>query len=138
MRTERTLLRSLTRYGTIFVVGVAALLFLTLGFGREYLRNREIERNIANLEAQNSELEQQKLEALSVIDSLSSEYYLESEARQKRGLAKPGEEMIVINTAMMGGAATDNDDVAARQVANVVRWYYYFFDKNAFEALSVL
>ena len=78
------------KFGTIFLVNVAVLAFLVLGFGREYLRNVEIERSIADLNAQNDALQGKQLESLSVIEQLSSEYYLEGEARRKHGLAKEG------------------------------------------------
>ncbi|MBI1908220.1 septum formation initiator family protein [Candidatus Uhrbacteria bacterium] len=138
MRAERTAFQAVARFGTLFIVGVVVLGFLALGFGREYLRNREIERSIAALEAQNAELEGEQLEALAVIESLSSEYYLEGEARQKRGLAKPGEELVVIETAYAAGdedvAATADDETAP----NILRWYYYFFAREKFEALAAL
>lgn len=126
------------KFGTIFLVNLAVLAFLVLGFGREYLRNLEIERSIADLEAQNEALEGKKLESLSVIESLSSEYYLEGEARRKHGLAKPGESLSIVDS---GGAAANtydmtDDDVAA--AGNAVRWWEYFFDHAAFEDLRTL
>lgn len=138
MRSERTVWRSLTRFGTLFVAGVVVLVFLGLGFGREYLRNREIERNIAELEAQNDELESEQLAALSVIESLSSEYYLEGEARRKRGLASPGEELVVIGGADAAGTDVLVANDATKEAANIVRWYYYFFNRRAFDALTTL
>lgn len=138
MRSERSLLRTVARFGTLFVVGVVVLAFLALGFGREYLRNLEIERSIAALEAENADLEGEQLAALSVIEALSSEYYLEGEARQKRGLARPGEELIVIEEAyaagIEGASATEGDD----GISNPVRWFYYFFDREKFDAFRSL
>lgn len=126
------------KFGTIFIVNLAVLAFLVLGFGREYLRNLEIERSIADLEAQNAALEGRRLESLSVIESLSSEYYLEGEARRKHGLAKPGESLSIVES---GAAATDayetiDDDVATAH--NAVRWWEYFFDHTTFEGLRTL
>lgn len=128
---------SFKKFGTIFLVNVVVLAFLILGFGREYLRNMEIERSIADLNAQNAELEGKKLESLSVIEQLSSEYYLEGEARKKHGLAKPGEELSIVD----GGATTDavreeTDDVTV--ASNMLRWWKYFFDPAAFQELPPL
>lgn len=132
---ERSFFRTLAKLGTVFVVNVVVLGFLILGFGREYLRNLEIERNISMMEKDQAALEGKKLEALSVIESLSSEYYLEQEGRMKHGLAKPGEELVIVHTANAQdlGAAGEGEEVAAQ--SNVWRWYLYFFDHRAFETL---
>lgn len=138
MRNEHSLWRTITRFGTLFVVGVVALGFLGLGFGREYLRNIEIERSVAELEKANADLEHDQLAALSVIEALSSEYYLEGEARQKRGLARPGEELIVIEEAYAADSYDDQNDALDDDASNLVRWFYYFFDQEKFETLVQL
>ncbi len=138
MRTERPWLRSITKFGTVFVIGVAVLFLLCLGFGREYLRNREIERNIHDLQVQNDELSGKQLAALSVIQSLSSEYYLEGEARAKRGLAKPGEEEVVIQQPETTDLTITDTRNEAASASNLRRWYYYFFDKQKFAELRAL
>lgn len=135
MTSERPLFRRFAKLGTLFVVNVAVLGFLVLGFGREYLRNREIEHSIDMLEAEQAELEGRRLESLSVIESLSSEYYLEQEGRKKQGLAKPGEELIVVNTARAASVDDDVQTAPASMYPNVLRWYLYFFDHAAFEDL---
>lgn len=136
MTTERHTLRNIRKLGTIFIVNLAVLAFLVLGFGREYLRNLEIERNIEDLEAQNAELEGEKLESLSVIESLSSEYYLEGEARRKHGLAKAGEQLVIVDDADAGTVSIDVGDDA--MTSNAERWWEYFFDHGSFEERRTL
>lgn len=129
--------RLLAKLGTLFVVNVVVLTFLVLGFGREYLRNLEIERNIAFLEQENAHLEGEKLESLSVIESLSSEYYLEQEGRLKHGLAKPGEQLVIVYDAQAASVSGEDEDTASH-ISNPVRWYYYFFDHARYEQLQQL
>lgn len=138
MAAERGMLRTVRRLGTIFIVNLAVLAFLILGFGREYLRNLEIERNIADMEAQNEELEGQKLESLSVIESLSSEYYLEGEARRKHGLAKPGEELVIVEDADARATTVATSAEDATSASNAAHWWEYFFDYGTFEARRTL
>lgn len=126
------------KFGTIFIVNLAVLAFLVLGFGREYLRNLEIERSIADLEAQNAALEGRRLESLSVIESLSSEYYLEGEARRKHGLAKPGETLAIVENSGAVAAAYEEAADATTTTNNAVRWWEYFFDHTTFEGLRTL
>ena len=124
------------KFGTIFLVNAAVLAFLVLGFGREYLRNVEIERSIADLNAQNDALSGKQLESLSVIEQLSSEYYLEGEARRKHGLAEPGEELTIIDSGQATGELpTTNYQLPT---SNVVRWWQYFFDRDAFNDVAAL
>ena len=128
---------SLPKISLIVAVNLVILGFLLVGFGREYWRNIEIERDIASLKAESERLSGQKLESLSLINDLSSEYYLEGEARAKRGMGDPGEHLIVVDlpdeTAPVGqvaGIATDES------ISNPTRWWYYFFNQARFEAMS--
>ena len=121
---------------TRLIVGVNVVLFLLIGFGfgEEYLRNREIELEISRMESENAALESQKLSSLSLIDSLSSSYFVEGEARQN-GFGKDGEQLIIVqndqNTAISSNPKVSHDDVP-----NPLRWYYFFFDPVKFSELS--
>lgn len=134
---QAVVLKKLTKLGTIFVVNIVLLGFLALGFGREYLRNLEIERNIRMLEEQNAELAHEQLQALAVIETLSSEYYLEGEARKKHGMAKAGEELIIVSDTALQ-AEHETAVAAAAEVSNPTRWFYYFFDHAQFQKLQSL
>lgn len=130
---------SLPKISIAVAVNLVILGFLFVGFGREYWRNIEIERDIAALQAENERLAGQKLESLALISDLSSEYYLESEARTKRGMGEPGEQLIIVelpeDEAPQGevlGIATDES------ISNPTRWWYYFFNRARFDAMSDL
>lgn len=113
--------------------------FLVVGFGREYWRNREIEDEIAALQAEGERLSGEKLESLALINDLSSEYYLEGEARAKLGMGDPGEHLIIVDlpddpasSGVVAGIATDES------ISNPTRWWYYFFNPVRFEAMNGL
>ena len=118
------------------MANVAFFALLGLGFGREYLRNLEIEREIGQMQAENDRLEADRLAAVDLISSLSSTYYLESEARTKRNMGLPGESLIVVEQA----SAAASDDMAAgasaETVANPLRWGYFFFDPDRYRELQ--
>jgi len=120
---------------------VVAIIFV-VGFGREYLREREIATQIASLEAENSRLDGKKLEFLDLIDKLSSQYYLEGQARTKEGLAKPGETLLVVDAGQSATTVTAGKVLGATDslegVNNPTRWFYYFFDRSKFDAISKL
>ncbi len=130
---------SLPKISLIVAVNLIILAFLFVGFGREYWRNIEIERDIAALQAENERLAGQRLESLSLISDLSSEYYLEAEARTKRGMGEPGEQLVIVDLpdeetpeGEVLGIATDES------ISNPTRWWYYFFNQARFEAMDEL
>ncbi len=116
------------------ILPVILLLLVGFGFGEEYLRNREIEDQIAQMQAENAKLDADRLSSLKLIDTLSSSYYVESEARQS-GMGKEGEQLIIVENGSVNDGivvpVVSHDDVP-----NPVRWFNYFFDHAAFEALS--
>jgi cell division protein FtsB len=117
----------------IVLVNVILFALIGFGFGEEYLRNRDIEAEIARMQAENATLEAERLSSLSLIDTLSSAYYVEGEARQS-GMGKEGEELIIVQN---NGANIEVKPVVSYDdVPNPLRWYYYFFDRAQFEMLQ--
>ncbi|MFZ2681900.1 MAG: septum formation initiator family protein [Patescibacteria group bacterium] len=130
---------SFKKVSLIVAINLIVLGFLFVGFGREYWRNIEIERDIAALQAEHDKLVGEKLESLALISDLSSEYYLESEARTKRGMGEPGEQLVIVDLpeaqqpdGEVLGIATDVS------ISNPTRWWYYFFDRQALEDMGEL
>ena len=124
--------------GVFILVNVVILFFLVIAFGREYVGNIQVEREIRALEEQRQQLEQDKLSTLNLIEELSSEEYLEEEARTKFGLAEPGETLIVIQD---GDSIIQDVDELLREdepviIPNQKKWFYLFFDRNAYEELQ--
>ncbi len=125
--------RHTSRARWIVLVNVVLFALIGFGFGEEYLRNRDIEAEIARMQSENAALEAERLSSLTLIDTLSSAYYVESEARQS-GMGKEGEQLVIVEDALeddMGTSVMTYDDVP-----NPLRWYYYFFDRAQFEALQ--
>ncbi|MCR4312494.1 MAG: septum formation initiator family protein [Candidatus Uhrbacteria bacterium] len=133
MTTERRGEKTRSRLKIAIILNLVIFSVLGFGFGREYLRNLEIEQEIARMEGENDRLEADRLEAMRLIQDLSSTYYLEGEARTKRGLGEPGETMIIVKD---DGDASDADEAVPltdTTIVNPLRWYYYFFDHARFD-----
>ncbi len=118
------------------ILPVVLLILVGFGFGEEYLRNKEIEAQIAEMQQENAKLDADRLASLQLIDTLSSSYYVEGEAR-KNGMGKEGEQLIIVegqsaaNSEPQTAASTDD-------IPNPLRWYDYFFDHEAFAQLGGL
>lgn len=132
--------KSVSKAGLFMLVNVVIFFFLVIAFGREYVGNIQIDREIEQLEQEKARLESDQLNTLSLIDQLSSEEYLEREARTKHGLAEPGETLVVIqepgsNIGEVDSALFDEEVVP---VPNTTKWFYYFFDRQAYGDLKTL
>lgn len=115
-------------------VSAVLLVFLIIAFGKEYVGNMQIEREIAQLQDQKNSLETRKLFTLDLIDELSSEYYLEQEGREKQGLAREGETLVVINddkNDLLSSATVQVSGLLGTD--NTIGWFYYFFAPAQFE-----
>lgn len=120
------------------VINVLVLFFLVIAFGREYVGNIQIEREIAQLQEEKELLEQDQLHTLALIDQLSSEYYLESEARTKQGLAREGETVYVIQDDQLNqdGSEDGSGQMSQYDASNPVKWFFYFFHPTLFQSLQ--
>lgn len=128
------------------LAGVFSVLVLSgLAFGRQYVHNRQIEQDIANLQKQADGLAANNLHISDLQNALQTESYLEREARLKLGLKKPGEHVVVIQDKAAAVPAFQSlDDLqanaatpeAAPEVPNPKRWWAYFFDRRQYEALA--
>ncbi|MBU1126056.1 septum formation initiator family protein [Patescibacteria group bacterium] len=128
-----------SKIGFIVLANVVILFFLIIGFGREYVSNIQIEREIRERDTERITLLDEQAETLRLIEQLSSEYYLEKEARLKHGLGRDGETVIIVQDGETSGYGLDqlstDDGDQIEVIENPTKWFYYFFDKSAFSAL---
>ncbi|MEK7105681.1 MAG: septum formation initiator family protein [Patescibacteria group bacterium] len=131
------------------IINLVILFFLVFSFGREYMKNASIEREIANLQADKEALETQNVELLSLGQTIQTQFFLEKEGRLKYGLRKPGEQLVVVTDEQTNTpTATSSEQIAASDAAaevlsvesasisNPTRWWYYFFKHDAYDALQ--
>lgn len=149
---QRPLWQRLLSLRLFLVVNVIVLGLLGLSFGREMVRTVEIQRDIASLKNQADELAARNLQMTQLNAAFQTESFVESEARLKLGMKKPGEEVLVIQhpdtpTPTVAGEQTSADAEATQladasvsadgsSIANPTKWWYYFFDSSRFTQLS--
>ncbi len=127
---------------------VMILALLGMAFGRQILRNHEIEGEIAKLQSQEKELRARNLHLGDLQQALQTESFLEREARLKLDLKKPGEQLVIIQDKtsasepfktleeLMGtDAASDAQGSTASHGMNPRHWWCYFFDRSCFANL---
>ena len=93
---------------------------------------------VRELEEERALLESEQLNTLQLIEDLSSEYYLEGEARTKHGLGYEGETLIVVQTDDDADSLFDDAADSLHVIPNYKRWFFYFFDREAYDELASL
>jgi len=141
-RGRRTL-PSLFRHRLFLLFNILLLLFFAFSFGREYMRNRQIQATIMELEGRARDLEQRNVEIAGINAQLESESFLEQEARLRLGLVKPGERVVVVSETPsekvnIGGEEISGDIVEDLPQTMSARWQAYFFDTETFDRLKLL
>lgn len=146
-----TFIQCLIKWRFFFVVNLLLIIFLGMTLGREFLRSREIQKEISALQEQADQLAVRNVTLSQLQTAVQTESFIEREARLKLGLKKPGEEMVVVKEEMENGGITGSDGNAKDEidplglvldkknesirVANATKWWYYFFNKSAYSAL---
>lgn len=120
---------------------VAALAVLAVlsgaGFGREYLRSRQIDAEIRSLKEEADRLQVRNFQVSSLEASLQNGEYLEREARLKLGLRKEGEQVVVLRKEE-APTASPAVQAAAQEPAwsNPKKWWTLFVDPKAYDAYA--
>lgn len=124
-------LRRLLGLRTFLLINLVILFLVTLSFGREFVRNYEIDREINQLEQRALSLEQQNQDILQLAERLKTDDYLEQEGRLRLGLMKPGESVAIISEPEAGEAgealSEPEDESSAAALSNPRLWWRYFF-----------
>jgi len=119
---------------TLIIIGVIILVFLSIALGKELLRRYEINREINQLETEISQLEERNLDLDELIEYFNTNSFVEKEAREKLGMQKEGETMVIINNDNQ--VIINNQPVEAsgqsvsgsEELTNPQRWWNYFFN----------
>lgn len=83
---------------SIFLFGVFALtIFLAFVYGRAYYQDYQVQTEIRNMREEVTRLEAKKLESLEVLKYVQTSAFLEAKARTEFNLAKPGENVTIVN-----------------------------------------
>lgn len=130
---EVPFLKRILNLRSVFAVNALVLVGLFIGLGRTYWNNLHLRREIDALETQAATLESKTIEIKKLKEYLSSQEFLENEARLKLGLQKPGEEAIVVEGLSGESVAGNNekgvDGAGANEswLENPKKWWGHFF-----------
>lgn len=153
MRKPRpSFLKNLFGLRIFLVINLVILFFLALSFGKEFMRNYDIQKEINELQARADDLESRNSEIAKLSTVIQTEFFVEREARLKLGLSKPGEKVVIIEGVQeltdrgaertgdvidhINQFTSDDEAVDLKSINNVTLWWYYFFNKPRFDQLN--
>jgi len=114
----------------VLILTIGLAVFLT-GFIKVFLRDWQIRKEINQLEKSKIELEQKKIQILDYLKEIESEDFAEREARLHYGLAKDGENLVIITdeAKKVSGAAKNLEKAKSEEeeIPNFKKWWFYFF-----------
>ena len=115
-------------YGIICSVAIVVV----ISFFKELSRSHEINKEIANLQAQIVDIENENIETKDFVEYLKTNTYFEEQARRKLGLQEPGEKMLVINKDQLDENPYLNSETLVTNnniqlQSNPEKWFKYFF-----------
>jgi len=144
MRSDKKSFFKKIIFSKIFLVaGVIILVLLTIALVKKMAHDYSVESEIKSLQSEIAELENTNNEFNQLVDYLSTDRFVEEEARTKLGMAADGEEMIVIKNNDGDGGVEEQERKklsvystefltkdGQKKISNPARWWKYFF-KNA-------
>jgi cell division protein FtsB len=147
-RNSGSFFQRLFQWRFFFVVNLVIIVLLSLSFGRQFVRDRDIQKEISELQAQADELMAKNISITELQTAVQTKSFIEREARLKLGMKKQGESVVVIKeVAYEEGEdlSTDLSDPLGLVldemtevvfVPNHTKWWYYFFNKKEFKKIK--
>ena len=127
----------------VLAANVVIFAIVTWGIVGEFMRSREMQKEIDRLGEQSAQMEKENGRLEDMGKRFSSNAMLEREARTKLNLQKPGEEVVVVRTGegregtVDSGQETADDGqrttdggratMSSGPGTNIGRWWRYFF-----------
>jgi cell division protein FtsB len=108
------------------IIGLVFLVLIIFPLARVYSQRRLVEEEIAGVQQQIHDFEQQNQNLGELLSYLQSDQALEEAARLNLNLKKPGEGVIVIENGKNKGGV--NAAAPAGAAGNLAKWWRYFFN----------
>lgn len=117
----------------LFLVLLAGILLLfVVGFFRAFWQDRQIRKEIAQLEQVRKQYEEGKIKMIDRLKEAESPAFIEKQARIYGGLVRPEEKSVMILETAKKVTTSSLQDVNSSEgkTANYKFWWRYFFGPN--------
>jgi cell division protein FtsB len=118
--------RELLHSKFVSLIGLVLIIGAGFSLARELKRRAAIQREIHTLEEEANRLTERRQELRTLSEYIGTPEYREREAREKLGLAREGEHVVIFpseeQSAFLPSNLADGDSVP-----NPLKWWWYFF-----------
>ena len=131
------------------MMNLVIIVLLSLSFGRQFVRDREIQKEIAELQEEADALLAKNISITELQTAVQTKSFIEREARLKLGMKKEGESVVIVKETVFDESELDENVDASDplglvldEMADVVfvpnhtKWWYYFFNKNEYKKIK--
>lgn len=126
-RADNFLLRFILSQRFLALIGLVFLVAVIFPLLKTHNQRLLVEREIADLQAQIYQFENQSQQLSELLAYLQSEQSLEDQARLSLNMKKPGEGVIIIDNKKEAGREQAGG-VSFEQKSNFEKWWQYFFN----------
>jgi cell division protein FtsB len=112
----------------ITIIALVVLFLVGMPTVKNYLKQKELDREIASVQAEANKYEDQNKDVKNMLLYLQSDQSAEDRGRLNLGLKKQGENVIVISRSNPVAATSTDDGAAIGDQSNPQNWWHYFFD----------
>jgi cell division protein FtsL len=120
----------------LIIVGIGAIVMISLALTQETYRRYQIQKEIDDLKTQAEKKERDNEKLKGVIEYFKTDDFQEREAKEKLSVQKEGEKVLMVKGDQPGGNSNTNTaEIGAGQTApeqkdnrtNLRKWWDYFF-----------
>jgi len=133
MIKKKSNFRKIIASKSLFYLLILVLIFSLITAIQEINQQIKLKKELSKLEAQNSLLEKENKEAVDKIEKMQTDYFQEKVAREKLGLQKPGEQVVVITSQNTQSDQTTKSISKSfnEKISNLKNWWNYFFPNSS-------
>lgn len=117
------------------VLGLVLVTYTFIVLGKMVWQNYQINQQIKNLEKEVAAIEADNQKLSDLVSFFQTEDFKEKEAREKLGMVKPGEKVLVFPGIDSNEVSILEDDTGQKKeeekkLSNIQKWWKFFFNKN--------
>ncbi len=121
-------------YSKWFILTISVIIvFFLFSAVKDYYSQEDLREDIDTLESQISSLETEQYDLANTLSQVQSEDFVETEARTRLNLRKPGENVIIVSSdedvqkLNDKGRETGIKELLEDKDSNTLKWWEYFF-----------
>lgn len=130
-RKKKSFVNRIFSFRLFFLAGVLIVVFLVVNLGKEYYRERQIQKEIDSLKNEIESFEKDNYKLSRLAELYKTNEWKETEARKKLNMKKEGENLVIITEPDDSSGKVLSAEIGSNEdLLNYMKWWNYFFASN--------